>query len=365
MRGVPFLDLARAADVETVGSAMAEVARSGRLVLGEAVAGFEAEFSAYLGGGHCVGTASGTDAITLALNALGIGTGDEVIVPANTCVPSLVGVQRAGAQPVLVDVDPGTRAIDVDAAARVRSERTAAILAVHLYGLCADMDALTRFAEAHGLAIVEDAAQAHGAAVCGRKAGRLGAAAAFSFYPTKNLGAVGDAGAVVTGDPQVAARVRSLRTYGADGSRASTRHGWSSRLDEVQAAVLRARLRGLDAGNAVRRKHAALYASRLAGVPLVLPAEPDGRTHAYHLFVVQTGDRDALRAALAAKGVQTRVHYPRPLHHHPAYEALDPGDGSLQVSETLAREVLSLPLHPTHRRDELELVAGAVLEALA
>jgi len=274
-------------------------------------------------------------------------------------------VQHAGAQPVLVDVDQATRTIDVDAAARRCGPRTAAILAVHLYGLCADMDALAQLAATRGLVIVEDAAHAHGATVNGTKAGHLGAAAAFSFYPTKNLGAVGDAGAVVTGDPRVAARVRSLRAYGTDGSGSSRRAGSNSRLDEVQAAVLRVRLRGLEAANETRRKHAAHYARRLAGAPLVLPVEPEGRSHAYHLFVVQVAAREALKASLAAKGIQTSAHYPRALHHHPAYAALDPGDGSLQVSETLAREVVSLPLHPTHHPDELERVADAILEALA
>jgi dTDP-4-amino-4,6-dideoxygalactose transaminase len=329
---------------------MAGVLDRGRFVLGECVAEFERAFAAYCGASGAAGAASGTAAIAIALRAVGIEHGDEVIVPANTCIPTIAGVEAAGAVPVLADVDPATWTLDPASAAAALSERTRAVVPVHLYGLCADVEGLRGL----GLKIVEDAAQAHGAAVGGRRAGTLGDAAAFSFYPTKNLGAFGDGGAVVTNDADVAAAARSLRQYGERERYESVRSGWNSRLDELQAAVLLVKLRLLDAGNERRRAIAARYDA--AG--LERQVVPDGSLHAYHLYVVRSRERDELRRRLATSGVETLVHYPRAVHQHPAYATLArPG---LDQSERLAAEVVSLPLYPELTDDEVDKVVEAV-----
>ncbi len=331
-------------------AAICAVLARGQFVLGQEVAAFEAEFAAYCGAREAVGVASGTDAITIALRAVGVEPGDEVIVPANTCVPTVAGVEAAGAVPVLADVDPETWTLAPAAAAAAVSERTRAVVPVHLYGLCADVDALRGL----GLKIVEDAAQAHGAELHGRRAGTLGDAAAFSFYPTKNLGGLGDGGAVVTNDADVAAAARSLRVYGERGRYESVRAGWNSRLDELQAAVLRVKLARLDDWNERRLELARRYGA------LALPRQrvPEGRRHAYHLYVVRSGERDLLQRRLAAAGIETRVHYPRAIHQHPAYAALA-ADG-LGESERLAAEVLSLPLYPELTDDEADAVVAAL-----
>src|SRR5581483_11367189 len=279
--------------------------------------------------------------------------GDEVIVPANTCVPTVAGVEAAGAVPVLADVDPVTWTLDPRAAAAAVTERTRAVVPVHLYGLCADVDALRDL----GLKIVEDAAQAHGAELRGRPAGTLGDAAAFSFYPTKNLGALGDGGAVVTNDPEVAAAARSLRVYGERERYRSAEHGWNSRLDELQAALLLVRLARLEEWTERRRALARCYdealPQNLAGQP-----EPDGFRHVRHLYVVRSPERDELRRRLAERGVETLVHYPRAVHQHPAYQSLArPG---LEESERHAAEVLSLPLYAELTDEEAETVAAAL-----
>jgi dTDP-3-amino-3,4,6-trideoxy-alpha-D-glucose transaminase len=349
---VPFLDVGReVAELRgELDAAMAAVLDGGRFVLGERVGAFEREFAAFCGAEHCVGVASGTDALTIALRAVGVAPGAEVVVPANTCVPTVAAVEAAGAVPVLADVDPRTWTLDPGSAGAVMTSRTAALVPVHLYGLCADVDALAGLA----VPIVEDAAQAHGAAVHGRRAGTLGEAAAFSFYPTKNLGALGDGGAVVTRREEVAQAARELRTYGERERYESVRSGWNSRLDELQAALLLAKLPHLERWNARRAEIAARYDE----LELDRQHVPDGFTHAYHLYVVRSPDREATRRRLAERGVETLVHYPRAIHQHPAYARLRT-DG-LETSERLAAEVLSLPLNPWLRDDEVEAVAAAL-----
>ena len=350
---VPFLDLARGVSSlrNELDEAIAGVLDRGRFVLGERVTEFESAFASYCGAGESVGVASGTDAIAIALRAAGVEPGDEVIVPANTCVPTIVGVETAGATVVLADVDPKTWTLDPAAAAAAVTERTRAVIPVHLYGLCADVEGLRGL----GLAIVEDAAQAHGARVNARPAGTLGDVAGFSFYPTKNLGALGDGGAVVTNDLGIAAAARSLRTYGERDRYDSVRCGWNSRLDELQAAILLVKLRRLEEWNERRRA----IAERYDEIALERQFVPDGFVHAYHLYVVRSPERNALRRRLAERGIETLVHYPRAVHQHSAYARLArPG---LDVSERLASEVLSLPLYPELTETEVE----AVVEALA
>jgi dTDP-4-amino-4,6-dideoxygalactose transaminase len=362
---VPFLDLGRriAALRPELGEAIGRVLGGGRFVFGPEVTAFEGSFAAYCGAAHALGVASGTDALSIALQAVGVAAGDEVITVANTCVPTVAGIESFGARPVLVDPEPETYTLDPRSLESALSERTKAVVPVHLYGQCADTDAICAFARAHDLRVVEDAAQAHGASLAGHRAGTLGDAAAFSFYPTKNLGALGDGGAVVTNDPQVAERARLLRNYGEHERYRSIIHGTNSRLDTLQAAVLSVFLDHLAEWNERRRELAAYYKEALAEAPLVLPTEADGRVHAYHLFVVRVGDRDGFRAALAAEGIETLIHYPSAIHEQPAYRDLAVGR-SLETSERLAREVVSLPLYPELTDAEAEAVTQAVKRAV-
>jgi dTDP-4-amino-4,6-dideoxygalactose transaminase len=361
---VPFLDLSRgvAALRDELEAAVASVLDSGRFVLGPNVEAFEEGFARFCGARRCVGVASGTEAITLALGALGVGAGDEVITAANTCVPTVAGIAAARATPVLVDAEPETLTLDPAHVEDVLTERTRAIVPVHLYGQCADVEPLLALARSRGLKLLEDAAQAHGAEYRGRRAGTLGDAAAFSFYPTKNLGALGDAGAIVTDDDEVAERARMLRDYGERERYESLLPGTNSRLDELQAAVLTAKLPHLELWNARRRELADAYRHALAGTPLTLPAEREDGRHAYHLFVVRVADRDRFRAVMADGGVETLVHYPRAVHQHPAYESL--ARHGLEVSERAAREVVSLPLYPELTDAEAGRVVAAAQSAL-
>jgi dTDP-4-amino-4,6-dideoxygalactose transaminase len=362
---VPFLDLSRhvAGIREELDAAIAAVLTEGWFVFGPPLEEFEAGFAAHAGARHAVGVANGTDAITIALQAVGIRPGDEVITAANTCVPTVAGIEAAGATPVLVDVDPRTYTIDPSRLAEALNERTRAVVPIHLYGQCADMSPIVELARDRGLKVVEDAAQAHGAAYRGNRAGTLGDAAAFSFYPTKNLGALGDGGAVVTDDPAVDEQARRLRNYGERERYESVRRGWNSRLDTLQAAILTAKLAHLDAWTARRRELAARYLSAFSDTGLGLPVEADGRQHVYHLFVLTVENRDTFRQALAGEGVQTLVHYPRPIHRQPAYEHLAPPGDALRVCERLSKQVVSLPLFPELREDEVEAVVGAVRRA--
>jgi dTDP-4-amino-4,6-dideoxygalactose transaminase len=367
---VPFGDLKRqtAAIRADLDAAIARVIDGGWYILGHEVAAFEQEFAAYCGAAHAVGVASGAEALYLALAALGVGPGDEVISVANACMYQAAAILQAGARPVLVDVDPATHTMDPQALAAAITPRTRAIMPVHLFGRLADMPAIMALAERHGIPVVEDAAQAHGAWAAAdagqpRRAGAWGAVACFSFYPSKNLGALGDGGALTTGDPDLAERLRRLRMYGWDAKyRTAEQGGRNSRLDELQAAILRVKLAHLEAGNAARRQRAGWYAELLAGLPLATPAPAPG--HAYHLYVVETPAREALRAHLQAAGVGCDVHYPLPTHLQPAYAELGYGPGSLPQSEALAGRILSLPMFPELSRAEVERVAAAVAEGV-
>lgn len=346
--GVPLVDLAaiHAELRPAMDAASRRVIESGSLILGPEVEQFEAEFAAYCGALHCVGVGNGLDALALILRAMDIGPGHEVIVPANTFIATWLAVSRVGATPVPVDPDAQTCNLDPARIEEAVTPRTRAIMPVHLYGQTADMDSITELAARRGLKVIEDAAQAHGARYKGRRAGSLGDAAGFSFYPTKNLGALGDGGAVVTSDREVAERVRCLRNYGA---REKYRHealGVNSRLDELQAAFLRAKLRVLDDWNDRRRRAAARYAERLADAGVVLPAVPAWAEPVWHLFVIRIADRDRVRAALEAEGIDTGIHYPVPPHLQEAYQGLRHRAGSFPRAEALGREVLSLPLWP-------------------
>jgi dTDP-4-amino-4,6-dideoxygalactose transaminase len=352
---VRFADLG--AQAPALSAEVDAVIAEGRYIGGPRVETFERDFGAYCGeGAIAVGVGSGTDAIELSLHALGVGAGDEVITVANTCVPTIAGIEAAGATPVLVDSRDDDATLDPELLAGALTERTRAIMPVHLYGRCADMVAVNAFAREHGLLVVEDAAQAHGASVAGNRTGTLADAAAFSFYPTKNLGAVGDAGAVVTRNADVAERVRMLRSYGERERYRSELSGRNSRLDTLQAAVLNVKLAHLDVANARRRELADLYRAELEGVAVALPRDDDG--HVYHLFVIRTRKRDALRDDLAAEGIDTLIHYQRAIHQHPAYARL--GHEGLSVSERLAAEVVSLPLYPELENEAVRAVSAAV-----
>jgi dTDP-4-amino-4,6-dideoxygalactose transaminase len=361
---VPFLDLSREtrrlrSELDT---AIARVLESGRFVLTGEGDAFERSFAAFCGAADSIGVASGTDAIMIALIASGIRPGDEVITAPNTCIPTVVGIERAGAVPVLADVDPVTYTLDPEQVARRITPRTRAVMPVHLYVQTADLDAFEQLANDNGLLLVEDCAQSHGARCNGRRAGSVGAASAFSFYPTKNLGALGDGGAVVTSDDGIAERARLLRNYGERGRFEHVLHGFNSRLDALQAAVLSAKLPHLEAANERRRALARIYDETLADSPLVTPETAAGRDHVFHLYVVQSSDRDAFRARLDDAGIGTAVQYPAPVHHQPAYRELDV-PGGFPVAESLTERVVSLPLSADHTEDEIRTAAEAAQSA--
>jgi len=365
-RAVPFLDLGAAYRElrPQIDAALARVAASGWYVGGPEVAGFEAAWAAYCGAGHCVGTGNGLDALTLALRALGIGPGDEVIVPANTYIATWLAVSGVGAVPVAVEPDPETHLIDPAGIAAAIGPCTRALLPVHLYGLPAEMDAILDIARAHGLKVVEDAAQAHGARLHGRRIGAHGDAVCWSFYPGKNLGALGDAGAVTTDDPDLAARVRRLGNYGSDRKYVNAERGVNSRLDPLQAAVLGVKLGALEDWTARRRAVAARYGEGLAGTGLALPRPGAGTDPAWHLYVVRSPERDALRARLAAAGIGTLIHYPIPPHRQQAYADAGLAAGALPVAEDLAGTVLSLPMGPHLTGGDQARVIAAVRDAV-
>jgi dTDP-4-amino-4,6-dideoxygalactose transaminase len=338
---------------------------SGWYILGREVEAFESEFAAYCGARHCVGVGNGLEALSLILRGYGIGAGDEVIVPSNTYIATWLAASQNGARPVPVEPDPATFNLDPARLERAITPRTRAVIAVHLYGLPADMNRILEVARRRGIKVIEDAAQSHGARYQGRRAGALGDAAGFSFYPSKNLGAFGDGGAVVTDDAQLAGRIAALRNYGSRKRYEHEIQGGNSRLDELQAALLRVKLRHLDEWNARRRACAKLYASLLPGSRLTLPSEPPATEHAWHMFVIRTAQRDALQRFLEARGVGTLIHYPVPPHRQPAYQDLGLREGALPVSEAIHREVLSLPIGPHVSEQDVRYVAGAVMEFLA
>ena len=359
---IPFLDLTRqhAALHDDLLAAADRVLRSARFILGPDDEALERVLAALAGVRHAVGVASGTDALRLALAALGVGPGDEVLTPAFSFVASASTIVMAGATPVFVDIDPATYALDVEAAAHAITRRTRAIVAVHLYGHPAPMDRVIALARAHGLAVVEDAAQAIGAAWQGRPVGAWGDAACLSFYPTKNLGACGDGGMLVTDRDDVADRVRRLRQHGDTGRYRHVELGYTSRLDELQAALLRVKLSHLSAWTEARRRLATRYGARLAGLPLELPRERPGARHVYHLYTVRHAQRDALAKALADAGIGTAIHYPIPVPAQPMFGR--PAEQWREASRA-AREVLSLPCFAELRDDEVDAVADAVRRA--
>jgi dTDP-4-amino-4,6-dideoxygalactose transaminase len=332
--------------------------------LGSELDRFESDFADYCETAHCVGVSSGTAALTLMLRAYGVGPGDEVIVPAHTFIASALAVAHAGATPVLCDVEDGTGLIDPDAARAAVSPSTAAVLAVHLYGQTCDMDAIDAFAKPHGLLVLEDAAQAHGARYRDRRAGSLGAAAAFSFYPSKNLGALGDGGAVCTHDEVLAARLRRMRNLG---QRAKGEHielGYNERLDSLQAALLRVKLPHLDGWNNGRRLAARRYHEALPTGARPLEERPESPC-IYHLFPVRVRDRDLVATELRCQGIETGIHYSPAIHGHPAWGDRQLAHGDLPVAEAWAGEELSLPMHPDLRAEDIARVADAVSAAVA
>jgi dTDP-4-amino-4,6-dideoxygalactose transaminase len=341
-----------------VDGALLDAVASTQYILGEEVTRFEQEFAAYCSVAHCVGVASGTAALDLAYEAVGIGPGDEVIAPANTFIASVVPLFRLGATPVLVDCDEFGQ-IDVERAAAAVTARTKAIVGVDLYGHPCDADALAAVCEEHGLVFVEDAAQAHGAEYKSRRCGSLGHVAAFSFYPGKNLGAYGDAGGVVTDDEEIADRIRILRDLGQRRKYEHVAIGGNERLDTVQAAVLRVKLRHLDDWNAARRRHAEQYDLLLDG-SVVSPAVAPWADPVWHLYVIRAANRDEIAAALGAAGIATGMHYPLPLHLQPALARLGHAKGDFPVTERWAETLLSLPMFPELEPAEVQRVADVI-----
>jgi dTDP-4-amino-4,6-dideoxygalactose transaminase len=339
-------------------AAVEQVLDSGWFVLGEQGEAFEREFADYCGVAHCVGVGSGTEAIHLALVACGVGPGDDVVTASLTAVPTASAITLAGARPVFADVDPRTFTMDPASLEASLTPRTRAILPVHLYGQTANMDSILEIGRARGIPVIEDACQAHGAEFRGRRAGSMGLMAAFSFYPTKNLGACGDGGAVTTDDPEIAERLRLLRNYGQRKRYYHESKGVNSRLDELQAAILRVKLRSLDRWNEVRRAKARIYDSMLGGV--AAPLEAEYARHVYHLYVVRTPRRDELQRFLADQGIGTLIHYPVPVHLQQAYEELGLRPGSLPATEQAAAEILSLPLYPELPDEQIAEVAKAI-----
>jgi dTDP-3-amino-3,4,6-trideoxy-alpha-D-glucose transaminase len=359
---VPFarMDCADPALLEELLGAVREVAEHGAFTLGHHVEAFEREFADYCESDFAVGVSSGTEALVLALRALELGPGDEVVVPANSFIATAEAVSAVGATPVPVDVDPDSHLLTAELLAASLNPRVRCVIPVHLFGGTVDLDPILALAREAGVHVVEDACQAHGARYRGRRVGTLGALGCFSFYPAKNLGAWGDGGAVVTDVPELADRLRLLRSHG---ERPRYHHrvvGSTARLDALQAAVLRRKLTRLDGWNEERRRTGAELRERLGGIVDPVRLAFPGADHVYHLFVVRCADRDALRAHLAERGVATGIHYPVPIHRTAAYADLGFGPGSLPVSEALAERICSLPIFPGMRKTEIDQLIGAV-----
>ena len=364
---VPFVDLAAQyrAIADEINETTSRVIQKADFILGREVRLFEEEFAAFSEARYAVGVDSGTSALELALRAYDIGPGDEVITAANSFIASALAISHAGATPVLVDVDPFTHTIDVTGIERAITSRTKAILPVHLYGHPAHMDPIRQLAEQHGLIVIEDACQAHGARYKGRRAGSLGHAAAFSFYPGKNLGAYGDGGMVVTNDADIRKRLEMLRNYGQEEKYHHLTQGFNRRLDTLQAAVLRVKLKYLEKWNAARRWQAELYHRLLAGTALVLPSEAVGAQSVWHLYVIRTEHRDKLKEYLASRGIAAGIHYPVPIHLQPAYKNLGYKRGSFPVTEQYAQRILSLPMYAELTPELIEYVSKTILTFLS
>ena len=359
---VPFVDLrAQHAPLhDAIEGAFRELMARGDFIMGAAVERFETDYAAYIGTRHAIGVGTGLSAIELALRAFEIGPGDEVITPANTFIATVLAILAVGATPVFADMDAATYAIDPAAAAAAVTSRTKAIVPVHLYGQPVDLDAVLAIAARHGLVVIEDAAQAHGARYKGTRAGSAGHAAAFSFYPSKNLGALGDGGMITTSDDRAAAKLRLLRNYGQRVKYYHTTAGTNSRLDTLQAAVLGIKLPYLDGWNASRRRHAAAYDARLGGHVTTPVASPDVE-HIYHLYVIQTPERDALEQRLKAKQIQTGIHYPVPAHLQEACASLGYVAGDFPITEAAAPRILSLPMFAELTEEQIDYVAATVI----
>ena len=349
------------AERDDILAAVDRVFRSGQLILGDSVRAFEREFASYCGVGHGVGVGNATDGLFLTLKALDVRAGDEVITVANTAIATVAAIVATGATPVFVDVDGATLLMDVTQVEAAITPRTRVIMPVHLFGQCADMEALAAIASRHGVHVVEDCAQAHGATRHGVRAGAMGAAGVFSFYPTKPLGAYGDGGIVVTSSVEWAEHLRRLRFYGTSGMVSAQEDGYNSRLDELQAEILRTKLPRLEAYIGRRRAIAARYEEQLAGLGgLRLPSVLEGNEHVYHQYVVRHPGRDRILKALAAEGIELTIHYPLPIHLMPAYARLGYAVGSLPETERAAREVFSLPMYPSLAQSAQELVVRAL-----
>lgn len=360
---VPFLDLKEqyASIADEIHAAIREVCEKTAFAGGPFVQKFEEEFAAYCGTAHCIGVGSGTEALWLTLLALGVGPGDEVITVPNTFIATAEAISFCGARPVFVDVEETTCTMNPDLLGTAITPRTKAIIPVHLFGQMADMDPILAVAGKYGLFVLEDAAQAHGATYKGRKAGSMGEAGAFSFYPGKNLGAYGEGGAVTTSDPELAQRIRMLRDHGQARKYHHALIGWNGRMDGIQGAILSVKLRYLDRWNAARRAHAARYRELLGDAPgIVLPKEAPDRTHVYHLFAVRLKERDALIKVLAEREIFCGIHYPIPLHLQDAYRDLGIGRSAFPVAEQVAAELVSLPMYPELTAEQIGTVAAAV-----
>jgi aminotransferase EvaB len=352
------------AERDDILAAVDQVLRSGRLILGDSVRAFEHELAAYCGARHGVGVNSGTDALVLALRALDVKPGDEVITTSNTAIPTVSAIVSAGATPRFVDIEDDTCLMDVSLLESAITARTRAIVPVHLFGQCADMDAVSSVAARRGIPVVEDCAQSTGADYRGRRAGSMSTLSAFSFYPTKILGAYGDGGMVLTGDEALAGRLRRLRAYGTEGTYYAEEHGYNSRLDEIHAEILRRKLQRIERYIERRIALARRYDEQLGDSGLVLPVTRPGNRHVFHLYVVRHPARDAIIAALSEQGVSVGIHYPWPIHTMRAYARFGGGDGSLPVTEQAAREIFSLPMYPSLSDGEQDRVCEALRVSL-
>jgi dTDP-4-amino-4,6-dideoxygalactose transaminase len=364
---VPFLDLKshHAPLRSELNAAILEVIEDGAFAGGPFVARFEADFAAYCDCPHAVGVGSGTEALWLSLLAAGVGPGDEVITVPSTFMATAEAITYAGAHPVFIDVDERTYTMDHAALNEALTPKTKAIIPVHLFGQPADMDPILEFAREHGLYVIEDACQAHGAEYKGRKVGTLGDTACFSFYPGKNLGAFGEAGAIVTRNAELLEKIRILRDHGQVRKYHHTMVGWNCRMDGIQGAVLRIKLRHLERGNQLRRSHAAYYDRAFEGIrEIITPAHEDSIRHVYHVYAIRVKERDEMIRLLTERGIGTGVHYPVPVHLQEAYRSLGYEPGSFPIAERCATEFLSLPMFPELTREQLEIVSHGVKEAV-
>lgn len=372
---IPFVDLAKQYITikEEIDQAISRVLKRGWFILGEELASFEKAFAKYCTANYAVGVGSGTEALHLSLLACGVEPGDEVITVPNTAVPTISAIDFANAKPVFVDIDPETYTMDpnnLDEYLKKRYEsnnsqsvkKPKAVIPVHLFGHPADMDPIMDIARKYEMKVIEDACQAHGAEYKGKKVGSIGGVGCFSFYPTKNLGAYGDGGMVITDDEDIAKRLRMVRNYGEEKKYYNVIRGFNSRLDEIHAAILKVKLNHLDRWNEIRRNYAGLYNTLLKDGPVTTPIEKENAKHIFHLYVIRSKTRDKLQERLKDKGIVTSIHYPDPIHFQPAYQDLGYKKGDFPISEKYAAEILSLPMFPELTKDEIEFIAQAIME---